>query len=53
MAADTPAQAELSPPVIAPKIPVLAPSIAPLASRKPKPDIGIVAPAPAKSTKYS
>ena len=47
-----PADAAERPPVIAPKRPFFAPSIAPLAKRYPNPEIGTVAPALAKSTIY-
>ena len=52
MATDIPALAVDNAPVTAPKNPFSAPFIAPFASRYPKPDMGTVAPAPAKSTKY-
>ena len=47
-----PIPAALIPPVIALNRLILAPLIAPSASKYPNPDIGTVAPAPAKSTRY-
>ena len=52
MAAEIPALAVDNAPVTAPKKPFSAPFIAPRANKYPNPDIGTVAPAPAKSTKY-
>ena len=50
-AAVTPALAADSAPVIAENTPFSAPRIAPFASRYPNPEMGTVAPAPAKSTR--
>ena len=51
-AALMPALAAAKAPVNAPKSPFCEPRIAPLASRYPNPEMGTVAPAPAKSTRY-
>ena len=51
-AAEMPALAEESEPVNALKNPFCAPFIPPFASKYPNPEMGTVAPAPAKSTKY-
>ena len=51
-AAEIPALAADKAPVNAPNNPFCAPLMAPFASKYPKPEIGTVAPAPAKSTKY-
>ena len=51
-AALTPALAAAKAPVNAPNSPLSAPRMAPFAKRYPNPEMGTVAPAPAKSTRY-